>query len=233
MQYFTFLCHRFLPTLSCLQRRPLAARFISQGPNILLGITVPCLKEKNGMFSFLPFLIALICREEARYDQHEQHRTRRSPKIFQPIGVKHWRSFSQLEWNVKCVSKIWLTASYMQKCISNGHMIRYQGYASIMDTTSYAVLRAADLDWIVRQGYSSGGYILEKKHLKPTWNHEKPTWNHEKPSKTNPEPWKTILKQPGTMKNLPRTMKNHENRPGTIKNRPRTMKNQPGTMKNH
>ena len=54
------------------------------------------------MFSFLPFLIALICREEARYDQHEQHRTRRSPKIFQPIGVKHWRSFSQLEWNVKC-----------------------------------------------------------------------------------------------------------------------------------
>ena len=102
MQFFTFLCHRFLPTLSCLQRRPLAARFISQGPNILLGITVPCLKEKNGMFSFLPFLMALICREEARYDQHEQHRTRRSPKIFQPIGVKHWRSFSQLEWNVKC-----------------------------------------------------------------------------------------------------------------------------------
>ena len=136
MQYFTFLCHRFSPTLSCLQRRPLAARFISQGPSILLGITVPSLKEKNGMFSFLPFLIALICREEARYDQHEQHRTRRSPKIFQPIGVKHWRSFSQLEWNVKCVSKIWLTASYMQKCISNGHMIRYQGHkglAYIMD----------------------------------------------------------------------------------------------------
>ena len=102
MQYFTFLCHRFSPTLSCLQRRPLAARFISQGPSILLGITVPSLKEKNGMFSFLPFLMALICREEARYDQHEQHRTRRSPKIFQPIGVKHWRSFSQLEWNVKC-----------------------------------------------------------------------------------------------------------------------------------
>ena len=89
MQYFTYLCHRFSPTLSCLQRRPLAARFISQGPSILLGITVPSLKEKNGMFSFLPFLMALICREEARYDQHEQHRTRRSPKIFQPIGVKH------------------------------------------------------------------------------------------------------------------------------------------------
>ena len=25
---------------------------------------------------------------------------------------------------------------------------------------SYAVLRATDLDWIVRPGYSSGGYIL-------------------------------------------------------------------------
>ena len=59
-------------------------------------------KRKHGIFSFLPFLIALICREEARYDQHEQHRTRRSPKIFQPIGVKHWWSFSQLEWNLKC-----------------------------------------------------------------------------------------------------------------------------------
>ena len=31
-------------------------------------------------------------------------------------------------------------------------------------TRSYAALRAADLDWIVGQGYSSGGYILEKKH---------------------------------------------------------------------
>jgi len=28
-------------------------------------------------------------REEARYDQHEQRRARRSPKLFQPIGVKH------------------------------------------------------------------------------------------------------------------------------------------------
>ena len=31
-------------------------------------------------------------------------------------------------------------------------------------TRSYAALRAADLDWIVGQGYSLGGYILEKKH---------------------------------------------------------------------
>ena len=29
----------------------------------------------------------------------------------------------------------------------------------IIITRSYATLRAADLDWIVRPGYSSGGYI--------------------------------------------------------------------------
>ena len=29
---------------------------------------------------------------------------------------------------------------------------------------------AADLDWIAGPGYSSGGYILEKNHEKPTWN---------------------------------------------------------------
>ena len=51
-------------------------------------------------------------------------------------------------------------------------------------TRSYAALRAADLDWIIGPGYSSGGYILEKNHEKPTWNLEKPwkpTKNHEKP----------------------------------------------------
>ena len=37
-------------------------------------------------------------------------------------------------------------------------------------TRSYAALRAADLDWIVGPGYSSGRYILEKNHEKPTWN---------------------------------------------------------------
>ena len=31
-----------------------------------------------------------------------------------------------------------------------------------MHTRSYAALRAADLDWIIGPGYSSGGYILEK-----------------------------------------------------------------------
>ena len=40
-------------------------------------------------------------------------------------------------------------------------------------TRSYAALQAADLEWIVGPGYSLGGYILEKNHEKPTWNHEK------------------------------------------------------------
>ena len=42
-------------------------------------------------------------------------------------------------------------------------------------TRSYAALWAADRDMIVGPGYSSIGYILEKNHEKPTWNHEKPT----------------------------------------------------------
>ena len=60
-------------------------------------------------------------------------------------------------------------------------------------TRSYAALRAADLDWIVRPGYGSGRYIGEK----------------------------TMKNQPGTMKtheNQPGTMKKHENLPGTMKN---------------
>ena len=44
----------------------------------------------------------------------------------------------------------------------------------IIITRSYAALRAADLEWIAGPGYSLGGYILEKNHEKPTWNHEKP-----------------------------------------------------------
>ena len=34
-------------------------------------------------------------------------------------------------------------------------------------TRSYAALRAADLDWIIGPGYSSGGYILGENHEKP------------------------------------------------------------------
>ena len=41
-------------------------------------------------------------------------------------------------------------------------------------TRSYAALRATDLDWIIGPGYSLSGYILERNHEKPTWNHEKP-----------------------------------------------------------
>ena len=49
-----------------------------------------------------------------------------------------------------------------------------------MTTRSYAALRAADLDWIVWPGYSSGGHILEKNQ---------------------PGTMKTMKNQPGTMKN--------------------------------
>ena len=43
-----------------------------------------------------------------------------------------------------------------------------------VDTRSYAALRAADLDWIVGQGYSLGGYIMGNNNEKPTWNLKKP-----------------------------------------------------------
>ena len=56
--------------------------------------------------------------------------------------------------------------------------IPLSSYLFIYITRSYAALRAADLDWIVGPGYSSGRYILGKNHEKPTWNREKPTWNH-------------------------------------------------------
>ena len=39
-------------------------------------------------------------------------------------------------------------------------------------TRSYAALRAADLDWIVGPGYSSGRYILEKNQHGTMNNHE-------------------------------------------------------------
>ena len=71
-------------------------------------------------------------------------------------------------------------------------------------TRSYAALRVADLEWIIRPGYSLGRYFLEK-------NHEKPTWNHEKP-------WKTTKNQPGTMKNHEKPWKTKKNKPGTMKN---------------
>ena len=69
-------------------------------------------------------------------------------------------------------------------------------------TKSYAALRAADLDWIVQPGYSSGRYILKKNHEKPTWNHEKLTWNPENRPETNKNheiPTWNHKKRPGTM----------------------------------
>ena len=52
---------------------------------------------------------------------------------------------------------------------------------NLNNTRSHAALQAADLDWNVGPGYSSGGYILDKNHEKPALNHEKPTWNHGNP----------------------------------------------------
>ena len=57
------------------------------------------------------------------------------------------------------------------------NILKMHGVCRFVTTRSYAALRAADLDWIIRPGESLGGYILEKPHEKPTWNHE----NHEKP----------------------------------------------------
>ena len=55
----------------------------------------------------------------------------------------------------------------------NEHLAVIVKNITIITTRSYAALRAADLGWIVGPGYSLGGYILEKNHRKPTWNHEK------------------------------------------------------------
>ena len=77
----------------------------------------------------------------------------------------------------------------------------------IMRTRSCAALRAADLDRIVGPGYNSGGYILEKNHEKPTWNHEKPwksTWNPEKPWNLPPE----VENLPPDIENLPPDIEN-------------------------
>ena len=54
----------------------------------------------------------------------------------------------------------------------------------IIITRSCAPLRAADLDWIVGPGYSSGGYILGKtmkNQPRTLKKNEKQTGKHEKP----------------------------------------------------
>ena len=47
-----------------------------------------------------------------------------------------------------------------------------QFHEKVCETRSYAALRAADLDWIVGPGYSSGRYILEKNQHGTMNNHE-------------------------------------------------------------
>ena len=54
---------------------------------------------------------------------------------------------------------------------SNDFYKIYDPIEGFKNTRSYV---AADLDWIIGPGYSLGGYILEKNHEQPTWNHEKP-----------------------------------------------------------
>ena len=69
-------------------------------------------------------------------------------------------------------------APALRKCNAEkgkSHLIGKQAkkLSFFRNTRSYGALRAADLDWIIGPGYSLGGYILEKKHEKLTWNHEK------------------------------------------------------------
>ena len=72
--------------------------------------------------------------------------------------------------------------SWQVRCHHSRHEQLYcKRHQRFKDTRFYAALRAADLEWIVGPGYSLGGYILEKNHENPTWNHEKTWKNHEKP----------------------------------------------------
>ena len=52
-------------------------------------------------------------------------------------------------------------------CVDAAVLERQLGFVNICFTRSYAALRAADLDWIIGPGYSSGGYILGENHEKP------------------------------------------------------------------
>ena len=72
--------------------------------------------------------------------------------------------------SVQAFSTIKVHTSICNDCIVKDFGI----IKSFLITMSIAALRAADLDWIVGPVYSLGGYILEKKHEKPIWNHEKP-----------------------------------------------------------
>ena len=62
-------------------------------------------------------------------------------------------------------------------------------------TRSYAALRAADLDWIVRPGYSLGRVHSGEKPWKTNMEPWKTMETNQKPWKTmetNQKPWKTL-----------------------------------------
>ena len=56
--------------------------------------------------------------------------------------------------------------SSYQSSSSSSNEPKYR-FLKLFTTRSYAALRAADLDWIIGPGYSSGGYILGENHEKP------------------------------------------------------------------
>ena len=61
---------------------------------------------------------------------------------------------------------------FQLKLSAEGQPFLHSRRPSICGTRSYAALRAADLDWIVGPGYSSGRYILEKNQHGTMNNHE-------------------------------------------------------------
>ena len=145
---------------------------------------------------------------------------------FHSYRPTHWSGFGKLEKLAslemmkrrrRAYTPPFLKQHWSQQELSSIHP------ALFWKTRSYAALRAADLDWIVGPGYSSGGYISEKNHEKLTWNHEKPlktmknqpgtmknhensTLNHEKPTRNHEKPWKPMKNYEKPWK----IMKNHE-----------------------
>ena len=86
------------------------------------------------------------------------------------MEVFWWLSFSMCVW---VSDQLWYVACYcsLLECrkADNGLLELCQSiliYLFLL-TRSYAALRAADLDWIIGPGYSSGGYILGENHEKP------------------------------------------------------------------
>ena len=107
--------------------------------------------------------------------------TSRSSQIHIPILTNtYWNHSKCRHRNLLCVTKAKESTCWHFSCGSSLHFCfvfsSHTGRSTcvrscdvdcsgiLLITRSYAALRAADLDWIVGQGYSLGGYILEKKH---------------------------------------------------------------------